>query len=191
MNTTSIQTTVFFPNRYASNKHIKMVGTILERKHESPCYLTFSFIHKQFLRTPQSRLDMFIATTQAENFLVTSHCVHLTQCTPENKHLVTYLLEKVLEIKPFKNFESFEQGRLQNLVSWRDGSEVKNAGYSCRRPRFSSQHPQGSSQPSTTPVSEDLMTSLGLHQKFMHTVQKHTCSKTGIHLKYKYISQLS
>lgn len=78
VNTTCIQTTVFLPNRSASNKHIKMVGTTLERKHKSPCCLTFSFIPKQFLRTPQSRLDMFIATTKAENFLVTSYCVLLT-----------------------------------------------------------------------------------------------------------------
>lgn len=40
----------------------------------------------------------------------------------------------------------------QRTGDWRDGLGVKSTGSSCRRPRFSSQHLQGSSQPFLGPV---------------------------------------
>jgi hypothetical protein len=46
---------------------------------------------------------------------------------------------------------------------WRDGSAVKNTGYSSRGPGFSSQHPHSSSQLSVTPVPEDPIPSYNIY----------------------------
>ena len=51
---------------------------------------------------------------------------------------------------------------------WRDGSAVNNSYCSCKEPRFESQHPHGSSQPSVTQVPGN-MTSC------VHTVHINLC----------------
>jgi hypothetical protein len=71
---------------------------------------------------------------------------------------------------------------LLNILKWcrsgqRDGSEFRSTYRSFRGPGFNSQHPNGSSQPSVTPVSGCLMTSSGLHGNYTDI---HAC-KTIIH----------
>jgi hypothetical protein len=46
---------------------------------------------------------------------------------------------------------------------WGEGSGVKDTCYSCRRPRFDSQHPQSGSHPSVIPVPGALTPSSGRH----------------------------
>lgn len=55
------------------------------------------------------------------------------------------------------------------LGCWRDGSVVRSTCCCFRRPEFGFLHPQGSSQPSVTPVSGLWMPSSGLQEYCMHT----------------------
>lgn len=67
---------------------------------------------------------------------------------------------------------------------WRNGSAVNRAGCSSRGPRFDSQDPPGSSQPSIAPVPGDLTTSAHLSET--HMVPIHTCKQNSqINLKKK------
>lgn len=54
------------------------------------------------------------------------------------------------------NFKSF---RLEQWEGLESGSWLRVACCSCRGPGFGPQHPHGSSQPSETPVAEDLIPS--------------------------------
>ncbi|CAH6942478.1 Sorcs1 [Phodopus roborovskii] len=67
---------------------------------------------------------------------------------------------------------------------WRDGSAVKNIGCSCRGPGFNSQHQQGGSQASVTPVPRDPTPSSDLqgHQEHTWCTDMHP-GKTPIHIK--------
>lgn len=58
-------------------------------------------------------------------------------------------------------------------MGWRDGSVIKSTGYSSRRPRFNSQCPHGSLQPSATPVLEELMQRhVGKEHLFWEVIQQ-------------------
>jgi hypothetical protein len=52
--------------------------------------------------------------------------------------------------------------------------QLKNIGCSSRGLRFDSQHPHGGSQPSITLVSDDLVSSFGLCEKYKNMVHRHT-----------------
>lgn len=58
-------------------------------------------------------------------------------------------------------------------------SVAKSTYYSCRRSRFMSQHPQGSSQPSLTLVPGDSKLSSDLHGQQACT--RCTCTHAGMH----------
>lgn len=67
---------------------------------------------------------------------------------------------------------------------WRNGSAVNRVGCSSRGPRFDSQDPPGSSQPSIAPVPGDLTTPDHLSETRM--VPIHTCKQNSqINLKKK------
>jgi hypothetical protein len=58
---------------------------------------------------------------------------------------------------------------------WSDSSAVKSTRYASREPQFNSQHSHGSSQPSVSPVSRDLMPFSSLHwQHEAHGAQTYT-----------------
>jgi hypothetical protein len=59
----------------------------------------------------------------------------------------------------FSDFFNMNQGQ-------REGSAAKGTGCSCRGPGFSSQHLQGGSQPSVTPVSLHPTPSSGLLRQY-------------------------
>lgn len=62
--------------------------------------------------------------------------------------------------------------RQLRIWSWRDGSAGKSIGCSCRGPGFSSQRPQGRSQPSTTVTPSDFT---GQHVVCPHTCRQNMC----------------
>jgi hypothetical protein len=70
------------------------------------------------------------------------------------------------------------------FCSWRDGSAIKRACYSCRRPRFCSQYPHGGSQPPFTTVPGYLMPPSGLlgHQSCTWYIYMHADKKVR-HIK--------
>lgn len=89
----------------------------------------------------------------------------------------------------FKNHRTSKVCSLSSEVSvyktkiqgWREGSAVKSTGHSCRRPGYNSQHPQGGSQSSVTPVPENSIPPFwtpwtpGTHAVNIHEMQaKHT-----------------
>jgi hypothetical protein len=84
--------------------------------------------------------------------------------------------------------------RIKNMCiicGWGDGSEGKSAYSSCRGPRFSSQHPQGSLHLSVTPIAGNLM-SLASSDTCMHAAHKNSsrCTYIGTNKNNKIIIHL-
>jgi hypothetical protein len=69
-------------------------------------------------------------------------------------------------------------------ITFRDRvTVVKSTGCSSRGPRFNSQHPYGSSQPSVILVPRDLMNLLASLASDIHVVHRHTYRQNSMHIK--------
>lgn len=79
-----------------------------------------------------------------------------------------------------------EQLKISTLRGWKDSSAVKSVDCSSRGSWFNSQHPQGSSQPSLTPVLGGLTPLLEpLENRGMLVVHRHMCMQNTYNHKIK------